>query len=262
MTMQRVFKIVLILFTALALPYSVNAQKQGKPAAAKSFKVKVVETFPHDTQVYTQGLFFYEGQLYESSGQYGQSFFRMADLKSGTTLRSFALNKQYFAEGAVALGGKLFLLTWLEKTVFVYDLKSFRQLGAMHNPREGWGLTTNGTELIMSDGSEIIYFQDPSNFQTKRTITVKLNGSPLKQLNELEYINGEIWANVYMTDMIVIIDPATGIVKSTVDCRNILPQSLRTSRTDVLNGIAYNPADKKIYITGKYWPKLFRIELK
>lgn len=259
--MQSVTTRLLTLLIALVLPFALNGQKQSRPVKAKSYRVKVVETLPHDTGVYTQGLFFYDGQLFESSGQYGQSFFRMADLRTGSTLRSFALNKQYFAEGAVALNGKLFLLTWLEKTVFVYDLKSFKQLGAMHNPREGWGLTTNGTELIMSDGSEILYFQDPSNFQSKRTVTVKLNGNPLKQLNELEYINGEIWANVYMTDMIAIIDPATGIVRATVDCRNILPQSLRTSRTDVLNGIAYNPADKKIYITGKYWPKLFRIEL-
>lgn len=239
----------------------IRAENPEVPVKVKYYKAKVVEVLPHDVSAYTQGLFFYENQLYESSGQYGQSFFRMVDLKKGTTLRSFTLSRHYFGEGATVLNGKLYILTWLEKVVLVYDIKTFNQLGTLNNPREGWGLANNGKELIMSDGSDKLYTLDPSNFMVRSTVSVTLNGKPVKQLNELEYINGEIWANVYMTDLIAIIDPATGVVKATVNCKNLLPQSLKTSKTDVLNGIAYNPVKKQIYLTGKYWPKMYRIVL-
>ena len=239
----------------------IRAENPSVAQKVKNYKVKVVETLPHEVNSYTQGLFFYENQLFESSGQYGQSFFRMVDLGKGTTLRSFSLSRHYFGEGATVLDGKLFILTWLEKVVLVHDIKTFKQLGTL-NPREGWGLTNNGKDLIMSDGSDVLYTLDPSNFMVRSSVSVTLNGKPVKQLNELEYINGEIWANVYMTDTIVIIDPASGVVKATVDCKNLLPPALKTSRTDVLNGIAYNPATKQIYLTGKYWPKMYRIELK
>jgi glutamine cyclotransferase len=185
----------------------------------------------------------------------------MVDLRKGSTLRSFALSRHYFGEGATVLNGKLFILTWLEKIVLVHDIKTFKLLGTLNNPREGWGLTNNGKDLIMSDGSDKLYTLDPSSFMVRSSVPVTLNGKPVKQLNELEYINGEIWANVYMTDTIVIIDPVSGIVKATIDCKNLLPAALKTSKTDVLNGIAYNPADKQIYLTGKYWPKMYRIVL-
>ena len=185
----------------------------------------------------------------------------MVDLGKGSTLRSFALSRHYFGEGATVLNGKLFILTWLEKVVLVYDIKTFKLLGTLNNPREGWGLTNNGKDLIMSDGSDKLYTLDPSNFMVRSSVPVTLNGRPVNQLNELEYINGEVWANVYMTDTIVIIDPVSGIVKATIDCKNLLPAALKTSKTDVLNGIAYNPVNKQIYLTGKYWPKMYRIVL-
>lgn len=257
------FLIICSLFALASFltPSYIRAENLEVPKKVKYYKAKVVEVLPHDVSAYTQGLFFYENQLYESSGQYGQSFFRMVDLKKGTTLRSFTLSRHYFGEGATVLNGKLYILTWLEKVVLVYDIKTFNQLGTLNNQREGWGLTNNGKELIMSDGSDKLYILNPSNFMVCSTVSVTLNGKPVKQLNELEYINGEIWANVYMTDLIVIIDPATGVVKATVDCKNLLPQSLKTAKTDVLNGIAYNPVNKQIYLTGKYWPKMYRIVL-
>jgi len=229
---------------------------------AEVCRCKIVEVLPHDVNSYTQGLFFHKGQLYESSGQYGASFFRKVDLSRGTALQSFNFPDEYFAEGATALGDLLYILTWQQRVVFVYDINTFKPIKQFFNPREeGWGLTTDGKDLIMSDGSSNLFFMDPATFKEKRRIAVKLEGKPVDQLNELEYIKGEIWANVYQEDFILIIDPSTGAVRKVVDCKNILPTSMRTSKTDVLNGIAYNPLTDKIYITGKYWPKMFRITL-
>ena len=227
----------------------------------ESYRLKVLETFPHDTNAYTQGLFFHDGRMYESSGLYGVSFFRELDFKRGTTTRSFNIAPRYFAEGAVVLDGRLYLLTWQEKMVFVYDIDTFRQLGTLYNPREGWGLTTDGRYLIMSDGTSNIYFLDPVNFGEVRKIEVSDNKRKINYLNELEYIEGDIWANVYGEDYIVIIDTVTGNVKSVVDCTGLLHPSLRTKDTDVLNGIAYDPSSKSVYLTGKLWPRLFRVEL-
>ncbi len=235
-----------------------NMATQVKP---KSYKIKVLEVLPHDIGSYTQGLFFYNQQLYESTGIKGESKFRKVDIKKGTTLKSIIFPEEYFAEGSTVIGDKLYILTWTNKVVFVYDINTFKPIKTLFNPKDGWGLTTDGKMLIMSDGSSNIYFIDPSNFQEKSKIEVKLKGKSVDQLNELEYINGEIWANVYLTDNIMIIDPKSGAVKATVDCRNLLPSSLRTDKTDVLNGIAYDPLNKQIYLTGKYWPKMYRVQI-
>lgn len=248
----------------LTIVISLGCQKVtfAQSVKAQRYVCKVVETFPHDVNSYTQGLFFHNGQLYESAGQYRESSFRKVDLKKGTALQSFRFPDKYFAEGSVVLGSYLYILTWMERVVFVYDINSLKPVKQFFNPfAEGWGLTTDGKQLIMSDGSSNIYFMDPQTFGEKGRITVKLNGKELNQLNELEYIKGEIWANVYQEDFIVIINPKTGAVRATVDCKNLLPGSMRTPRTDVLNGIAYNPQNDQIYVTGKYWPKLFRISL-
>ena len=250
-------KIVVILLIILSIPSSSSA----KVYPEGSYRVKVLEALPHDIKAYTQGLFFHEGRLYESSGQYGESFFREMDIKRGTTLRSFSLQSKYFAEGATVIDNRLYLLTWMEKTVFVYDINTFKQLGTLHNPREGWGLTTDGKQLIMSDGTSTIYFLDPMTFKEIRKITVSQKGKKTEYLNELEYIGGYIWANVYESDTIVIIDPTNGNVRSTIDCRGLLHSSLKNSKTDVLNGIAYNPDTGDIYLTGKYWPRMFRVDL-
>ena len=229
-------------------------------ASPRQYKVKVVKTYSHDTSSYTQGLFFNDGSFYESTGQFGESTFRIVDLESGKALRKLDFAGKYFLEGSVILDGKLYILTWMNKVAFVYDAATLEYEKTFSYPREGWGLTTDSKSLIASDGSSRIYFLD-KDFRQERSINVTLNGKSVKYLNELEWIDGKIWANVYMTDMILIIDPKDGKVEATVDCTGLLPKSKRTSRTDVLNGIAQDPATGKIYLTGKYWPELYEVEL-
>ncbi|MCQ2134999.1 MAG: glutaminyl-peptide cyclotransferase [Bacteroidales bacterium] len=229
-------------------------------AKVKQYKVKVVKEYPHDVTSYTQGLFFDGGKLYESTGQYGSSTFRIVDLETGKPLQKLDFGAKYFVEGSVMLNGNLYILTWQSRVVFVYDAATLKYKSSFSYPREGWGLTTDGKQLIASDGSANLFFMD-ENFKVERTVTVKLNGNSIRYLNELEYIDGKIWANVYTTDMILIIDPKTGVVEGTVDCTGLLPKNLRDMNTDVLNGIAYNPADKKLYLTGKYWKRMYEVEL-
>lgn len=229
-------------------------------AQVKEYKIKVVNTYPHSTDAYTQGLFFHDGSLYESTGQFGSSSFRMVEMKTGKAQRKLDFGKKYFVEGSVMLDGSLYILTWTNKVAFVYDAKTLKYEKTYSYPREGWGLTTDGSSLIASDGSSKIYFMD-KDFKQQRSISVTLNGRPVRYLNELEWIDGKIWANVYLTDMIVIINPKSGKVEATIDCTNLLSKQLKKPDTDVLNGIAYNPETKKIYLTGKNWPRLFEIEL-
>ena len=237
------------------LPFIAQAQK------VKEYKLQVVESLPHDTRSYTQGLFFHNGELYESCGQYGSSSFRKVELRTGKDLRRLNFDSRYFVEGSCTLGDFLYILTWQEHKCFVYDINTFKYLGELYNPREGWGLTTNGKDLILSDGTPYIYFLDPQTFAVRSSRKVTMAGKPLTFLNELEYINGQIWANVYTHDYIVIIDPATGNVTGRIDCKGLLPNSLRKPTTDVLNGIACNPATGEIYLTGKYWPKMYKVKL-
>ena len=251
----KIFGAIIVAFVVLFWAEEGLAQK------AKEFKIKVLETLPHDRGAYTQGLFFHNGNLYESCGQYGSSSFRKVDLKSGKDLRRLNFDGRYFIEGSCVHNGLLYILTWQEHKCFVYDINSLKYLGELYNPREGWGLTSNGKDLILSDGTESIYFLDPQTFAVRRSVKVKYNGKPINMINELEYINGEIWANVYTTDYILTIDPATGNVKGKIDCKGLLPNSLRTVTTDVLNGIAQNQATGEIYLTGKYWPKMYKVEV-
>ena len=222
-------------------------------------KAVVKEKFPHDKYAYTQGLFFENGVLYESCGQYGQSSLRSVDLKTGKVLSKSNLDSKYFAEGSVIFGGNLYLLTWREQICFVYEPSSFKKVGELRYSGEGWGLTTDGKELIMSNGSATISFLDPMTFMENRRINVTLNGKTVDYINELEYINGEIWANVYLEDYIVTIDPGSGCITSVINCSDVYPAAVRSAHADVLNGIAYNKADGSIYITGKYWPHLYKI---
>ncbi len=251
---MKIFRFFVVLGLVL-LPFVAGAQK------VKEYKLQVVEALPHDTRSYTQGLFFHNGELFESCGQYGSSSFRKVDLKSGKDLRRLNFDARYFVEGSCTVGDFLYILTWQEHKCFVYDINTFKFLGELYNPREGWGLTTNGKNLILSDGTPYIYFLDPQTFAVRGYKKVTMGGQPLTFLNELEYIDGKIWANVYIQDYIVIIDPDTGDVTGRIDCKGLLPKSLRTSTTDVLNGIAYNPATGDIYLTGKYWPKMYKVKL-
>lgn len=239
------------------IPAAPGPDWQGKP---KEYGIKVVNEYPHDETSYTQGLFFQGDFLIETTGQKGESTLRKVDLKTGKALKRFDFDRKYFLEGSVELNGKIFILTWLNKVAFIYDASSLEYLQTFSYPREGWGLTTDGTQLIASDGSSKLFFMD-ERFQLKKTLQVRLDGKPLRALNELEWIGGKVWANVYLTDMIVVIDPQTGNVEAKIDCTGLLPEALRDEYTDVLNGIAFNPADGRLYLTGKYWKRLYEVEL-
>ena len=222
---------------------------------------RIVHTYPHDPQAFTQGLVFVNGQLYESTGIAGQSSLRMVDLATGRVLRRIDLPSQYFAEGLTDWKGTLVQLTWQSHVAFVYDTFSFRQLRAFHYNCEGWGLTEDGKSLILSDGTSTLRFLSPADFHVVRTITVKDRGAPIDQLNELEYIHGQIFANVWHTDRIARIDPASGKVLGWIDLSSLWPQSQRTNPEAVLNGIAYDSVHDRLFVTGKWWPSLFEIKL-
>ena len=228
-------------------------------AKVERYKIEVVKAYPHDTGSYTQGLFWHDGSLYESTGLNGKSTFRKVDLQSGQALTKLPFNKKYFVEGSVILGDKLYILTWTNKVIFIYDANTLEYRSTYSYPREGWGLPTDGKSLISSDGSSRIYFLTPE-LKFERSINVTLNGRAVRYLNELEWIDGRIWANVYTTDTIVIINPDTGIVEATVDCEGLLPERLRTYDTDVLNGIAVD-SEGRIFLTGKNWPELYEVKL-
>ena len=228
-------------------------------AKVERYKIEVVKAYPHDTGSYTQGLFWHDGSLYESTGLNGKSTFRKVDLQSGPALTKLPFNNKYFVEGSVILGDKLYILTWTNKVVFIYDANTLEYRSTYSYPREGWGLTTDGKSLISSDGSSRIYFLTPE-LKFERSINVTLNGRAVRYLNELEWIDGRIWANVYTTDTIVIINPDTGIVEATVDCEGLIPERLRTYDTDVLNGIAVD-SEGRIFLTGKNWPELYEVKL-
>lgn len=238
---------------------STKKEIDSKPVTEYGFRV--LASYTHDRGAYTQGLFFHNNQMYETSGQYGESNLRKVNYKNGQLLRILNFESKYFLEGACVIDNKAYILTWRERKGFVYDINDFKYLGEFRIQGEGWGLTTDGKSLIMSDGTSNLYYMNPETFLIDSTKQVKMYGKPLGYINELEYINGDIWANVYGEDYIVIIEKETGHVKGKIDCKNVLPQSLRSYSTDVLNGIAYNPVDRSIYITGKYWPKLYKIAI-
>ena len=223
---------------------------------------RVIEAYPHADDAFTQGLFFDGGELYESTGHYGMSTLRKVDLKTGEVLQETDLPQSHFGEGAAMANGDIFVLSWREGTAFRFDADKFTLEKSYAYPGEGWGLSFNGDELVMSDGSAQIRFIDPLTFAETRRLNVTLRGQPLSSLNELEWINGEIFANVWQTDAIVRIDPSSGVVTGVIDLRGLLPdEDFEQGKTDVLNGIAYNGEKNVLYVTGKYWPKLFKIEL-
>ncbi|UCG26632.1 MAG: glutaminyl-peptide cyclotransferase, partial [Bacteroidales bacterium] len=215
----------------------------------------------HDISAYTQGLVYEDGFIYESTGQRGESTLRKVKLETGELIESLNLPPDLFGEGACIFGDKIIQLTWTSKTGFVYDKNTFRILNRIIYSTQGWGLTTNGEQLIMSDGSHIIYFLDPDYFTELSRIEVFDNERAVNNLNELEFIDGKIYANVYQSDLIVIIDPLTGKVLSRIDLQGLLSPEDRHDRIDVLNGIAYDAENKRLFVTGKRWPKLFEIQL-
>ena len=221
---------------------------------------KVVAAYPHDPAAFTQGLAIEAGELYEGTGQYGASTIRQVDLTSGRPERQRSLGPRYFGEGIAILGGLLYQLTWQNGVVVVYDLETFEVQRTIEYVGEGWGLTHDGKELIMSDGSATIRFRDPQTFAVAREIRVTHDGVPLTRLNELEYVEGEIWANIWYDDRIARISPADGQVLGFIDLTALYPQNARGSEA-VLNGIAYDAAAKRLFVTGKNWPQLYEIEI-
>ncbi len=231
-------------------------------SAVPRYGYRIEEVLPHNISAYTQGFFYHNGFFYESTGQYGSSMIAQVEVNTGRVLKSHALDRNYFGEGACLLNGLIYQLTWTEGTCFIYDAETFSLMGTRRYNRQGWGLTTDGTDLIMSDGSSTLYYLDPNSLMDKRTVKVTLEGREVENLNELEYIDGEIWANIYLSDEIIRIDPAAGRVTGVINLKGILPASLRKPSTDVLNGIAYDARTKSIWITGKYWPRIYKISLK
>lgn len=224
---------------------------------------EVVAEYPHDSSAFTQGLLYHQGYLYESTGQYGESTVRKVEIKSGQVLASTPLRDQYFGEGLTMVGDQFFQLTWKSGTGFVYNselipVKQFEYSG------EGWGLAYDGQHLIMSDKSATLRFHDPETMRLDGNLPVKYGQSAVPEVNEMEYVNGQIYANVWKRDYIYRIDPQSGQVTGRINLGNLLPIQLRpdASQDGSLNGIAYNPESDTFYVTGKHWPKLYEIRLK
>ena len=239
----------------------------GKAASASTqdapvYRFEVVNSWPHDPAAFLQGIVFHDGAFLESDGQYGQSCLRKVELKTGKVLKQVSVPPQIFAEGMTLFQGKIYQLTWKNQKGFIYDPESLQKLGEFRYDGEGWGLTHDHEALILSDGTNQIRFLDPATFEVKRTISVMFRGQPLEELNELEYVKGEIYANIWHTDRIVRIDPQSGRVLGWIDLTGLLPASERSDEEAVLNGIAYDEASDRLFVTGKLWPKIFEIRLK
>jgi glutaminyl-peptide cyclotransferase len=231
-------------------------------AAIPVYGYQVVRAYPHDTGAYTEGLFYKDGYLYESTGQVGQSTVRKVALETGDVVQRHRLPKQYFGEGIVDWKDRLVQLTWQSQTGFVYDLASFTPQRNFNYPGEGWALTRDQQHIYMSDGSSTLRVLDPETLQVVRRITVTAEGAPVNNLNELEWVDGEIYANVWLTNRIARIDPASGHVIGWIDLTGLFDNSqLPDPGNDVLNGIAWDAKHKRLFVTGKCWPRLFEIKL-
>jgi glutaminyl-peptide cyclotransferase len=236
----------------------------GTPALAEvpTQGFDVVRDYPHDEEAFTEGLFFQDGTLYESTGLY-PSFIRQVRLETGEVMRERELSTVYFGEGIVALGDRLYSLTWRNHIGFIWKLDDFSPLGGFSYPGEGWGLTTDGARLVMSDGTDQIRFLDPTTLAETGRISVTADGRPLDQINELEWVDGEILANIWQDTRIARIDPATGQVKAFIDLASLVPTGPGVDpNDDVANGIAWDAAGQRLFVTGKRWPKLYEIRLK
>lgn len=221
----------------------------------------VVNSYPHNTRFFTQGLLVHQGHLYEGTGRYGESALMQLRLADGAVLKRKELGNRYFGEGIAVAGDRIFQLTWRENMVFEHDLETFAGVNSHYLPTEGWGLTWDGEQLILSDGSDRLFFYDPDGFQPVRSVAVTIQGRPVRYLNELEYINGEVWANVWTSNEIVRIDPETGEVRSVVDLRGLREQTTAGDSDAVLNGIAWDADNNRLLVTGKLWAHIFEIEL-
>ena len=249
----------LALVAALALT-SCGAANQPAP----EYGCEVVRVYPHDRSAFTEGLFYLDGDLYEGTGEYGESGIRKVNLETGLVLRKRDLPGTYFGEGIVKWGDKLLQLEYKSGTGFIYDFATFNLRGEFHYPPEGWSLTTDGKRIIMDDGTAELRFWDPETLKETGRLMVTDQGQPVKNLNELEWVKGEIFANIWMTDRIARIDPVSGKVTGWIDCGGLLSPADRQGGDkppDVMNGIAYDAKGDRLFVTGKRWPKLFEIKL-
>ena len=218
---------------------------------------RVINRYPHDRQAFTQGLEYYQGYLYEGTGQKGASSLRKVDILTGSVVQQHDLAPEYFGEGITRVGDELVQITWQSRTGWVYDLATFSEKRSFNYPTEGWGIAHNGEHIVMSDGTNRLYLMNPEDFTQQGQLEVYDHEGPVKELNELEIINGEVYANIWTTDRIARIDLATGRVLSYIEMTGLLPQ--RTGQEDVLNGIAHDAATGRTWVTGKYWPNLFEV---
>lgn len=252
--MKRILLVVVALAVVAAAAWFLFLRgKGGVPVYAAT----IAATHPHDPQAFTEGLFFRDGALYESTGEVGSSGIRKVRPESGEVLQQNELPPPYFGEGVIAFGDKLYQVTWQDKTGFTYDLKDFSLKDTFAYEGEGWGMTQNGKQIILSDGTPNLRFLDPATMKVASTLRVTANGCPVEKLNELEWIDGEIWANIWQTNLIARIDPASGQVKSFLDVSALGPRDRDVD--DVPNGIAYDAATKRTFVTGKRWPNLYEV---
>ncbi|MEI9945243.1 MAG: glutaminyl-peptide cyclotransferase [Chitinophagaceae bacterium] len=261
-------KKILSLFSLLAFLTACNNTDNPKPdnpgniSGTKSISYSVLNTYPHDTSSFTEGILIYKGDLYESTGDYGKSRLLKTDLKTGKALQSLSLDPKYFGEGIVIVNDTIYQLTYKENVGFMYSLKDFKKIKEFKfAAKEGWGMTTDGKQIIASDGTSALYFYEPSTFRLLRTQDITEDGTPVSNVNELEYIDGYIYSNQWQYPYILKIDPANGNVVGKADLSKITETiKAKYPYADVLNGIAYDSATKKMYVTGKKWPELYEIQ--
>lgn len=248
----------MVLLFFLLSGMSILAQAQGQ---VPRYGYDILNIYPHNINSFTQGLVYREGFLFEGTGKNGQSSLSKINLENGEVLQSKNMSQRYFGEGIEIVDEKIYQLTWQSHLVFVYDKTTFESIESHYNATQGWGLAYDGSHLILSDGTATLQFMDPETFAPVRKVEVQLEGNAISQLNELEYINGEVWANVWQTDLILRIDPENGEVNSIVDLTGLSAQTQLGSSEAVLNGIAWDAEDERLFVTGKHWANLFEIEL-
>ncbi|HSE31238.1 MAG TPA: glutaminyl-peptide cyclotransferase [Pyrinomonadaceae bacterium] len=239
-----------------------SASNVSTPDGTPTYGFEVVNTFKHATDSFTQGLEYREGKLYESAGGDGTSSLRLVELETGRVLDKVDVPMPYFAEGLTLLNGKIYQLTWQNGVGFIYDSKTFSKIGQFNYDGEGWGLTNDGQSLILSDGTNSIRFLDPGSFKVTKTIAVLDGNKPIASLNELEYFDGQIYSNIWHRDQVAIINPQTGKVTAWLNLKGLLQPGEVRDEEAVLNGIAYDSTNKRLFVTGKLWPKLFEIRVK
>ncbi|OGU56928.1 MAG: hypothetical protein A2X64_02730 [Ignavibacteria bacterium GWF2_33_9] len=274
--MNKLIQIFILIFLMISLSSCSKTDINFKPAVktnisenpvngdkqTKKYFPKILKKFPHNPSSYTQGLIFHNGDLYEGTGQYGSSKLMKINLKTGYPLKSLDLLPVYFGEGITIFNNKIYQLTWQSNKGFIYDINSLKKIGEFTYPTEGWGITNDSTSLIVSDGSNFLNFYDPINFSVIKTImVVRKDDTPVYNLNELEFINGMVFANVYMTNEIIVINPNTGVIEASIDVSELRYHLDDIADAEVANGIAYNDKTNTYFLTGKYWSNLFEVKL-